>query len=200
MPVARREETVASLYRRGNTWWAKYQYRGTVVRESLGTRSSTEARRRKSALEHDLDRGLHLAPSRTPVKEFLEECPAFLRSARTAKSYKDDLSYLRLCFGPIIPEHQPHDSRGRPMPGESWLRKRPVPPLVAASSREDIQAHRVLRVGARGTAIHPHGALWHICRRIPLQRKRFDHTRKAVDGPLFQRNLLHSGGQIGVVI
>jgi len=64
---------VASLYRRGKVWWIKYQHRGKVVRQSLKTRGYTEARRRKSALEHDLDRGLHLAPSRTPVKEFLEE-------------------------------------------------------------------------------------------------------------------------------
>ncbi len=191
---------MASLYRRGKVWWVKYQHRGKVVRESLKTRSYTEARRVKSSIEYELDRGLYRAPSRTPLEGVLEEYPAFLRSARAAKPYKDDLSYLRLCFGPIIPELQPHDSRGRPMPGESWLRKRPVPPLVAASFREDIQARRALRVGARGTAIHPHGALRHMCRRIPLQRKCFDHTREAVDSSCFQRNLLHSGGKIGVVI
>ena len=91
---------MASLYRRGRAWWIKYQHRGKVARQSLGTRSSTEARRLKRTLEYDLDGGLHRAPPETPLKAVLKDYLALLRSTRTRKSYKKAVSYLGLWSGP----------------------------------------------------------------------------------------------------
>ena len=104
---------MASLYRRGSVWWVKCRHRGKVIRESLETHSYAEARRQKTQIEHDLDGGTHQAPSRIPLQSFLEEYTAWLRSARAGKSFKNDSSYLRLCFGPICSELKAHSHWAR---------------------------------------------------------------------------------------
>ena len=121
-----------------------------MVREPLKTRSYTEARRLKSSMEYELDRGLYRAPSRTPLRGFLEEYLSFLHSRRTRKSYKNDVSYLRLWFGPLCEELEPRDSTGRSLDGRAWLKGRPVKPIQAEHLEEttpqDISAFIAARI------------------------------------------------------
>ena len=122
---------MASLYRRGNVWWIKYRRRGRVVRGSLGTTVYNEARREKSRIERELDERTFQEPSLTPLKGFLEDYLALLKATRPHKSYKNDVSYLRLIFGPVCAELAPHDSLGRPVSAQRWRTGRPVKPICA---------------------------------------------------------------------
>jgi len=128
---------MASLYRRGKTYWVKFRDGDRIVRKSLTTRNYTVARREKSKLEHELDEGSYQPASHTPLAPFLENYCASLKATRSWKSFKNDVSCLRLIFGPVCAELEPHDSRGQPQDAADWLVARAVPPL-AASCLEDI--------------------------------------------------------------
>ena len=55
-------------------------------------------------------------PSSTPIEAFLQSFCEFMRAAQTRKSAKNDLSYLRMFFGPCCDalkfgSHVPHKFR-----------------------------------------------------------------------------------------
>ena len=100
---------MAYIFQRGKsgTWWIKYYVHGKQVYHSLKTNQERVALRLKRQIEGDEARGDLAAPSRTPLPEFLENFCRFLRTIRTRKSYKNDVSYLRIFFGPLCPAMQP---------------------------------------------------------------------------------------------
>jgi len=92
---------MASIYKRGKTWWIKYHVKGTRVQRSLHTTNERVAKTRQSKLEYDLATNGLIMPSETPLVPFLEDYCRHLKTIRTPKSYKNDLSYLRTFFGPV---------------------------------------------------------------------------------------------------
>jgi integrase len=104
---------MASIYRRGNVWWVKYHLKGVRVQQSLDTTHERVAQARKSQIEYKLGTGTLLMPSETPIADFLEGFCQYLRGTRTRKSYKNDISYLRIFFGPICASLKPGNTCNR---------------------------------------------------------------------------------------
>ncbi len=97
---------MATVFKRAGSkfWYVKYYVRGKQVYRSLDTTSERVARRVKQQVEADESRGDLVAPSRTPLPEFLEDFCQFLPTVRTGgKSRSADISLLRLFFGPTCP-------------------------------------------------------------------------------------------------
>ena len=99
---------MASLYQRGKkgTWWIKYYVRGRPVFKSLKTTNARAAERILKQIEGEHACGSLVAPSKTPLPEFLEDFCQFLKTIRTRKSHVNDYSVLRVFFGPICPALQ----------------------------------------------------------------------------------------------
>jgi hypothetical protein len=104
---------VASIFRRGGVWWIKYYLRGIPVQESLHTPSERVALDHKRQTEYKLSTHTLVLPTETPVAEFLEDYCHYLEGIRTRKSYKNDVSYLRLFFGPVCPALKPGNTCNR---------------------------------------------------------------------------------------
>ena len=94
---------MACIFRRGKKefWWIKYYADGKQHYHSLSTKDRAVARAKKVEIESQLARHEFIAPSRLPIEPFLEEYCQFLRTIRTEKSYKNDVSRLRMFFGPV---------------------------------------------------------------------------------------------------
>lgn len=107
---------MAHLYRRRNRYWICYYVKGEKIQESLHTDNERIAREKKRKIEYDLSIGnLHVA-SQLPLALILEDFCRYLKTARTYKSYKNDISRLRVFFGPICESLQicpPGTARGR---------------------------------------------------------------------------------------
>lgn len=100
---------MASIFKRGKrgTWWIKYYADGRQIYHSLNTTNARAAEKIKRQIEGDEARGDLIAPSKMVLPEFLEDYCRFLATIRTAKSYKNELSVLRIFFGPICPSLEP---------------------------------------------------------------------------------------------
>ena len=100
---------MASIFQRGKkaVWWIKYYASGRQVYYSLRTTSERAARRIKRQIEGEQAKGELLAPSQIPLPAFLEDFCKFLATIRTSKSFKNDLSVLRVLFGPVCPALEP---------------------------------------------------------------------------------------------
>ena len=91
---------MASIYRRGKIWWIHYLVGGKSVARFLKTANERVALEEKKRLEA-LEVTDRLArPSSTSIEPFLQSFCEFLLATQTRKSAKNDLSYLRLFFGP----------------------------------------------------------------------------------------------------
>ncbi len=104
---------MASIYRRGDVWWVKFHLKGLRVQQSLNTTHERVAQARKSQIEYRLATGTLVMPSETPVAGLLEEFCQYLKSTCTRKSYKNDISYLRIFFGPICRSLEPGNTCNR---------------------------------------------------------------------------------------
>jgi len=126
---------MASIYKRGRIWWIHYLIGGKSVCRSLKTTSERVALEKKKRLEALEVTDQLVRPSNTPIRPFLQSFCEFLRSTRTRKSAKNDISYLRSFFGPCCPALQlgsnvPHKFRRnrKSLPRvPDRLRKRHVP-------------------------------------------------------------------------
>ena len=98
---------MASIYKRGRIWWIHYLIGGKSVSRSLRTSNERVALEKKKRLEALEVTGQLPKPSNTPVEDFLQSFCEFLRRTRTRKSVKNDISYLRMFFGPRCPALQP---------------------------------------------------------------------------------------------
>ncbi len=104
---------MASIYKRGNVWWVKYHLKGVRVQQSLDTTHERVAQTKKSQIEYRLGTGTLVMPSETPIADFLEGFCQYLKGIRTRKSYKNDVSYLRIFFGPICTSLKPGNTCNR---------------------------------------------------------------------------------------
>ena len=98
---------MASIYKRGRIWWVHYLIGGKSVSRSLKTTSERVALEKKRRLEALEVTGQLPKPSNTPVDNLLESFCEFLWRTRTRKSAKNDISYLRMFFGPRCPALEP---------------------------------------------------------------------------------------------
>ena len=94
---------MASIYKRGKIWWIHYYVGKQSVDKSLKTTSRRVAIDRKKKVEALDLLGQLPSESRTPIEPFLQSFCEYLLATRTAKSAKNDLSYLRAFFGPRCP-------------------------------------------------------------------------------------------------
>lgn len=98
---------MATLYRRGKTWWA-YTCSGTKrLRWSLETTDERIARQKLRKIEYQQDTGELELPSHTPIDLFLQAFCEHLETIRSRKAYKNDLSYLRIFFGAVCEALKP---------------------------------------------------------------------------------------------
>lgn len=107
---------MASIYKRGRIWWVHYLIGGKSVSRSLRTTSERVALEKKKHLEALEVTGQLPKPSNTPVEGFLESFCQFLWRTRTRKSAKNDISYIRMFFGPRCPALQPGSTINRRFP------------------------------------------------------------------------------------
>lgn len=126
---------MASIYKRGKTWWVHYYVNGKSVDRSLRTSNERVARDEKKQLEAlSVTSQLH-EPSTTRIQSVVQAFCDFLLATRTRKSAKNDMSYLRAFFGLCCPALEmgsrvPHKFRGpgRALPKvQDKLKKRHVP-------------------------------------------------------------------------
>ena len=92
---------MACLYKRGERFWIAYYLDGKLVQRSLRTTNTRVARDKKRKIEYELAIGDLHAASKLPLSAVLEAFCSHLRTIRTHKSYKNDVSRLRVFFGPI---------------------------------------------------------------------------------------------------
>lgn len=92
---------MATLYRRGKTWWVYTCTRGVRRRWSLRTSDERIAKQKLRKLQYEQASGDLELPSVTPLEPFLQTFCEYLETTRTRKSYKNDLSFLRTVFGPV---------------------------------------------------------------------------------------------------
>ncbi|HUN81052.1 MAG TPA: hypothetical protein VMV81_06020, partial [Phycisphaerae bacterium] len=106
---------MASIFRKPgrSVWWINYYHKGKRIRHSLRTTDERAALKKLKKLEGELVTGELESKSLTPIAPFLEEFTGQLATSRTRKSYKNDVSYLRIFFGPICESLKPGSSRNR---------------------------------------------------------------------------------------
>lgn len=96
---------MASLIKRGATYYAQYMVGQKAKRISLETSSVQLAKEKLRQLESSLYRGDgNPLPTKTPLSKVITAYVASMRSRKTAKSVQRDLYYLRETFGPICPD------------------------------------------------------------------------------------------------
>ncbi|MBX3358878.1 MAG: tyrosine-type recombinase/integrase [Phycisphaeraceae bacterium] len=128
---------MASLKKRGGTYYAQW-YIGTKQRRvTLKTSSLQVAKERLRKIESRLAAGFDdPLPTRTPIGEIVAAYVRQMRLVKTAKSAQTDVYYLRQMFGPCCPEIEitsrvvtPATTKRPPTPGST---PRDVAPLDAA--------------------------------------------------------------------
>ncbi len=92
---------MASLYRRGEWFWIAYYANGEHVQRALGTNDARIAKQKKKQIEYELSIGELQAASHLPIGTVLQQFCEHLQATRTFKSRKNDVSRLRVFFGPI---------------------------------------------------------------------------------------------------
>jgi integrase len=108
---------MASIFKRGDTWWIRYYVGGRSVSRSLKTPHERVALENKQKIEGLVLADLLPTPSSCPLKEVIQSFCEFMIGSRTKKSAKNEIGYLRSYFGPCCPAlemkpRSPHKFRG----------------------------------------------------------------------------------------
>lgn len=90
---------MASIYRRGKTFWISYRIGGKNQCHSLHTKSGREANELKKRYEALKTNDLTPQPSNTPIGVFLQDLCEYWRMARESKGAETDIGRLRGIFG-----------------------------------------------------------------------------------------------------
>ncbi|MEI8196325.1 MAG: hypothetical protein WCI73_10485, partial [Phycisphaerae bacterium] len=113
---------MASLYKRRKQYWVSYYSGSQHLQKSLHTNNERIARAKVKQLEYDMSLGDLRQVTKLPLVKVLEAYCLHLKGIRTYKSWKNDLSRLRVLFGPLceLLEIRPPGSanakhQGRPM-------------------------------------------------------------------------------------
>jgi integrase len=93
-----------AVYKRGETWWYKFKFRGLEIQESARTKSRTQALRAERERRNQLDDGMRATKRREPIlfskaaKDYLEIKAAHWQpSTQSAETY--NVSHLLPHFG-----------------------------------------------------------------------------------------------------
>ena len=137
---------MACLYKRKGRYWIAYYVDGRLIQKSLRTTNERVARDKKRKIEYELAVGDLQTASKLPLPAILEAFCSYLETIATRKSYKNEISRLRVFFGPICPPLRPcvpGDATGR-------RRRRPFPDKYArahvkAKLLEDITGELINR-------------------------------------------------------
>ncbi len=89
---------MATVHRRGKTWWVDYRVRGKRVQRSLHTTNGKVARDKLKEIEYQLATKRLGLPSKTPVRELLADYCSHMRAHRKHKSAESDIGRLRKFF------------------------------------------------------------------------------------------------------
>ncbi|MCB9852789.1 MAG: tyrosine-type recombinase/integrase [Phycisphaerales bacterium] len=117
---------MATIFRKDDKqiWWITYYHKGKRYRYSLRTTDQRIALKKLKKLEGEIVTDELETRTRTPIAPFLEAFAGHLTATRTTKSYKNDISYLRIFFGPICQALVPKTTRNRRFgPGENSVPK-----------------------------------------------------------------------------
>ncbi len=153
---------MASLRKRGSTYYLSYYVSGREVRRSLDTDSLQIAKERQRQFESAEMRGEdNPLPTRTPIADIVTKYVNHIRTVKTAKSAQTDIYYLRDAFGPICEALQvtsrrlsPAAKKRPPKPGQDRRRRAVV--IEARTfeqiSTADVSAFISGQVQSRGLA------------------------------------------------
>jgi len=98
---------MACLYQRKHTYWISYYLEGKLVQKSLRTRNERAAIAKKRQIEYQLALGDLHAASKLALPAILQAFCQYLVASRTHKSCRNDLSRLRVFFGPLCEALEP---------------------------------------------------------------------------------------------
>ena len=137
---------MACLYKRKQTYWISYYLEGKLVQKSLRTNNERVAVSKKRRIEYELALGDLHAASKLPLPAILQEFCKHLVATRTFKSCKNDLSRLRVFFGPICEALEPGIPGSKDRPRNSKCRSdRYAGRHVRAELLEDITPQMINR-------------------------------------------------------
>jgi hypothetical protein len=95
---------MASLKKRGNSYYAQYYQIGKQKRINLDTSSLLVAKEKVRKIESALYRGDDIPlPTKSPISQVVTNYIEYMRTRKTARSVERDIYYLRETFGPLCP-------------------------------------------------------------------------------------------------
>ncbi len=132
---------MASLRKRGGTYYAQWYVGPKQKRASLRTDSLQVAKERLRQLESRLAQGVHdPLPTRTPIGELVAAYVDHVRMRKTPKSAQTDIYYLRQLFGVCCPQLEVTSRRLGPTAAKRPLRQgakpRDIAPIEAACAEQ----------------------------------------------------------------
>src|SRR5690606_24602218 len=143
----RRGPEMASLIKRGNTYYAQFAEGRGYRRVSLKTPHLQIAKAKLNEIERRLARGEDSPlPTQTPIETLLQDYVAALRVRKTKRGVTAELFYLRESFGPICAQLQTLKARNKLHPNHLRIR------YAADITTEDVSRFIASRVQERGLA------------------------------------------------
>lgn len=147
---------MASLKKRGKTYYAQYYFGGQQKRISLSTDSLQIAKEKIRQIESALARGTDIPlPTRTPVADVVAAYVEYLYTVKTPRNAQRDVFYLRETFGPICPalklKNEKISERGKKRPcrnRHAYVQVNHFEQITTA----DIAQHIAAQVRAKGLA------------------------------------------------
>ncbi len=122
---------MASLKKRGKTYYAQYYIGTKQKRVCLNTDSLQIAKEKVRQIESALVRGTDIPlPTKTPIPKVVSAYCDYLYTVKTARNVQRDIYYLRETFGPICPALEMKNPR---ISAKCKKRraKHPIPPIEA---------------------------------------------------------------------
>jgi integrase len=122
---------MASLKKRGNTYYAQYYVGGQQKRISLNTNSLQIAKEKIRQIESSQMRGTDLPlPTKTKISIVVASYVDYLYSVKTARNAQRDIYYLRQAFGPVCSQLELKNEKISQL-GQKKLSRKMVQPILA---------------------------------------------------------------------
>ncbi len=175
---------MASLYKRGKTFWVSYTENGKRKQRSLKTDNPRLAEQLQKQIEVDLERGIFVTPSKTPLPELIE---TFLRQRQadlgglSHSSYLNDLSRLRVIFGRITPSLE---SNAQPAPRKSQTLQISHLEEITPDLLREYLADRALLDGCSPATVNADREIVHRLFQFAIDTGRYTPVNPAVPNPV----------------
>ncbi len=141
---------MASLKKRGKTYYAQYYDGDRQVRQCLHTPSLQVAKEKLRKLESRLYRGEDVGgPTKTPTAEILAAYVDHIRMTKTAHSVRSDLWYLSDLFGPICDDLSKTGVASQGRKGVRRSRRKPERFRIQSQYIEQVTVGEISEVIAR---------------------------------------------------